>query len=102
MFNVTMAARARLARKLAHKKAAPEMALRFVRRTGGWSLRVDQRTPVDVMFDYKGSAVLVLDEAVSNAMSDRVLDVTKTESGSRLVLKGDDSRPDRQSHDLAL
>ena len=104
MLNVTMAARARLARKLAHKTAAPNITLRFTRRTGGWSLRLDQPTPVDETFAYEGRIVLALDHAVSEAMSRRTLDVKKTQAGARLVLRWNKSRPstERGRDDLIL
>lgn len=87
MLKITSAALARLSHKLVHKKAGQEMALRFVRRQGGFTLRLDRPDPADLSFAHKGRAVLVLDKAVSQLMLDKTLDVKKTDAGPLLVLK---------------
>ena len=87
MLTITSAARARLTRKLIHKKAGEDVALRFVRREGGWTLRLDRTQPADLSFDHNGRAVLLLDQAASKAMTDKTLDVRKTQAGARLVLR---------------
>ena len=56
------------------------------RKNEPW-LRLDRSNPADLSFAHKGRAVLVLDKAVSEAMLDKTLDVKRTESGSRLILK---------------
>lgn len=86
MFKVTAAALDRLSRKLAHKAAADDEALRFTRRESGWRLRLDCARPKDTAFSHAGRSVLLLDRAVSQAMANLTLDVRSTDSGPRLRL----------------
>ncbi len=86
MLNVSLAARARLANKLARKNASPEFALRFVRRTGGYKLSLDRANPADTTITCEGKNVLLLDESMAQAMKDMTLDVTDKGAGPRLTL----------------
>jgi len=61
MFMVTEAARIRLVEKLARKRAGDNVAMRFVRKRQGWSLRPDTPVSNDVAFAHEGRTVLVLD-----------------------------------------
>jgi hypothetical protein len=76
-----------LSHKLTIGKTPADMAMRFTRGNGGWRLRPDRRRPADTAFTYKGRPVLVLDEAVSEAMTDMTLDVKDTKAGPRLALR---------------
>ena len=87
MLTVTPGAGVRLVRKLAHKGAKDEMAMRFTRREGGWKLRVDHARPADTAITHEGRIVLLLDQVVSQAMADMTLDVSGTEAGPRLTLR---------------
>jgi Fe-S cluster assembly iron-binding protein IscA len=87
MFTVTEAALDRLSWKLAHKKAANEMAMRFAEKEGGWRLRLDHQGPNDTVFAHRGRNVLLLDRAVAQAMTNRTLDTRNTAAGSRLTLR---------------
>jgi hypothetical protein len=87
MLTVTPGAGARLLGKLARKGAADEVAMRFMRRTNGWRLRLDHARPADTAITHEGRIVLLLDEQVSQAMADMTLDVRKTETGPRLALR---------------
>jgi hypothetical protein len=87
MFTVTAAALDRLSRKLAGKKADDDEAFRFTRRTGGWRLRLDCARPADTAFPHDGRSMLLLDTAVSQAMTNMTLDVRSTDSGPRLRLR---------------
>jgi hypothetical protein len=87
MLTVTLAALDRLLHKLRSGKTPEDMAMRFTRGNGGWRLRQDRRRPADTAFTYKGRAVLVLDDSVSQAMTDMTLDVRDTEAGPRLSLR---------------
>ena len=87
MFTVTIGALNRLSKKLARKKPKDGVALRFTRRTGGWRLGLDQPRPGDTEFSHDGRSVLLLDAAVSRAMTNMTLDVKSTDSGSRLTLR---------------
>jgi len=88
MFTVTAAARNRLQTKLAIKKASDDEAFRFTRKPGGWKLRLDRARPLDTEFTHDGRTVLVLDQAVSQAMTEMTLDVSSTSTGPRLKLEG--------------
>ena len=87
MFTVTAAALHRLSRKLAGKKANDDEAFRFTRRTGGWRLRLDCARPADTAVSHDGRSMLLLDAAVSQAMTNMTLDVRSTDSGPRLRLR---------------
>jgi len=94
MFKVTAAALDRLLRKLAGKNANDDEALRFTRRTGGWRLGLDCARPADTAFSHGGRSVLLLDAAVSQAMTNMTLDVRSTDSGPRLKLRRDKNSKD--------
>lgn len=87
MLTVTKPALDRLSHRLAHRKAAHDVALRFTRRDGGWKLGPDQERPGDVTFANDGRNVLLLDETASKAMTNMTLDVRKTDAGPRLRLR---------------
>lgn len=87
MLTVTPGARERLTRKLAHKKAGEDEAMRFTRKPGGWKLSVDRARPADTAITYQGRIVLLLDKATSRAMTNATLDVKDTNAGPRLRLR---------------
>jgi hypothetical protein len=86
MLNVTPAALERLFRKLTHKKAAGDVALRFHQAEGRWKLQTDRARPDDATFAHRGRSVLLLDKAAARAMTTMTLDVRPTDSGPRLKL----------------
>ncbi len=86
MLTVTKTALGRLSNRLARKKAAQGMALRFTRREGGWTLRLDHESADDTAFTHDGRKVLLLDEAVSKALANTTLDVRKSDPKSGLRL----------------
>jgi hypothetical protein len=77
MLTVTETALDRLTQKLAHKGAQEDTALRFTRRAGGWTLRLDQESKGDTAIAHEGRTVLLLNEHVSKAMADMTLDARK-------------------------
>lgn len=87
MFMVTQAALDRLLRKLIHKKAADEVAMRFAVKEGRWQLRLDRQRPDDTVFSHQGKNVLLLEKAVAQAMTKRTLDARNTAKGPRLTLR---------------
>lgn len=89
MLSVTQAAGARLARKLAKKRASDDVALRCVpRRSGhGWRLRLDNARSGDVTFTHDGRTVLLLDAEVSESLANRTLDVNDSGARPRLSLR---------------
>ncbi len=86
MLTVTAFARDRLASKLARRKAADDVALRFSRRAGTWRLRLGRPRPTDTVITHEGKTVLLLGKVVSQAMTNMTLDVRDTEAGPRLTL----------------
>jgi hypothetical protein len=64
--------------------------VRFVRDDdrGGWALRVDKPAASDTAFSHEGRKVLVLDEAASHLLRNKILDVKETDEGPRLRLYG--------------
>ncbi|MBP7936339.1 MAG: hypothetical protein KA354_16995 [Phycisphaerae bacterium] len=87
MLTVTPAARERLTRKLTRKKAGKNEAMRFTRKPGGWRLSVDRAEANDTAIVHDGKILLLLDEAVSRAMTNATLDVQDTDAGPRLRLR---------------
>jgi hypothetical protein len=94
MLAVTQPALERLSRKLTRKGVAEGMALRFARQDGRWRLLLDHQSAGDTAFSHDGRTVLLLDEAVSEAMAGMTLDAQKTGGRSRLKLVRNDRRGD--------
>ena len=84
MLTVTKPALDRLPRGLARKEAVDGMALRFTRRDGGWTLRLDHESAGDTAFTRDGRKVLLLDEAVSKATENMTLAIRKSAQRSEL------------------
>ncbi|HNQ23358.1 MAG TPA: hypothetical protein PKK06_09720 [Phycisphaerae bacterium] len=87
MLTVTTPALERLSRRLVRKGAADDVALRFTRRQGGWKLGLDHECTGDTAFSHDGRKVLLLDEAVSSAMTHLTLDTQTGDRRSRLRLR---------------
>jgi hypothetical protein len=87
---MTDAAGARLARRLVKKNAADDVAVRFVRdaKRKGWAIELDTARPSDVTFSHEGRLVLLLDEASSVLLKNKMLDERETDEGPRLRLRG--------------
>ncbi|MFH1747298.1 MAG: hypothetical protein ABIG44_09680 [Planctomycetota bacterium] len=94
MLTVTNPALNRLARRLARKEATDGMALRFTRREGGWTLRLDHESAGDTAFTHDGRKVLLLDETVSKAMASMTLGTRKSGQRSGLRLYRNERRRD--------
>lgn len=90
MLTLTEAAGARMALRLAKKKAGDDVGLRFVREMArrGWSVRMDNAGPSDVTFSHQGRMVLLLDQQSSHLLKDKMLDVRETDEGPRLRFRG--------------
>ena len=87
MLTVTKPALERLSRRLVRKGAPDGVALRFMRREGHWRLLLDHESAGDTAFSHDGRKVLLLDEAVSQAMANMTLDTKKTGERPRLRLR---------------
>lgn len=86
MLTVTKAALDRLSKKLASRKVGGDRAFRFTQETGGWRLRPDRSRPDDTTFIHEGKNVLLLDTAVSEAMTELRLHVRMTGAAAKLRL----------------
>lgn len=86
MLTVTVGARERLASKLAGRKAADDIFIRFTRKAGSWRLRLGRARPADTAIVHEGKTVLLLGKVVARAVTDMTLDVKNTEEGPRLTL----------------
>ncbi len=87
MLTVTTPALDRLSDRLTTHDGVTDVAMRFTRREGGWTLGPDRPRPGDTSFMHNGRNVLVLDQAVSKGMADLILDVRHTDAGARLKLR---------------
>lgn len=87
MLKVTEAARNRLLWKLQQHNATKEEAYRFIRKKGGWKLRIDGVQPDDHLLAHNGRNVLLLDGSVLRRMTRLTLDCTSLNSGQRLTLR---------------
>lgn len=88
MLNVTEPAAEHLARLLDDAQAPDGAAARFVASQEGLALQVDTPKPGDDTIEHSGRTLLLLDEQVSDLLSDKVLDVEQTEEGLALTLQG--------------
>ncbi len=91
MLTLTEAAGIHLTKKLAKVHAADNVALRVVAKRHGstrrrWGLRLDTARPADETIAHHGKMVLMLDEEVSEMLTDKTLGVKKGESGPKLTL----------------
>lgn len=94
MLTVTKSALEQLSHRLARRPGTEGLALRFVRREGGWRLRLDRESPGDAAFTHGDRKVLLLDAAVAEALADMTLDVKPTGTRSRLDLRRNGRRGD--------
>jgi len=86
MLSVSKTALERLSHRLVRKGAPEDMALRFTRREGGWTLLLDHESHGDTAFSYDGRKVLLLDSDAVNRMADMSLDTRSDNAKSRFKL----------------
>jgi hypothetical protein len=73
---ITPVAIEKLKADLAQTREEQEQVFRLVAAsTGGFRLRLDVRVPGDIVVRHDGTAVLVLDKTLADAVTDAVLDV---------------------------
>jgi Fe-S cluster assembly iron-binding protein IscA len=87
MFDVTRTAVDRLAEKLDDRNVEDDVTMRFVRRPGGWQLRLDRAKTGDVVFAREGRTVLVIDTEAARRLTNRTLDAKVGSEGTRLFLR---------------
>jgi Fe-S cluster assembly iron-binding protein IscA len=87
MLNVTETAAGQLADLLDQNNAPQDAAVRLVRNASGVSMQIDNPRTDDVTFEYDAKTVLVLDQEMSELLSDRTLDIEETEQGIAFALR---------------
>ena len=86
MLTLTDAAAVHLTELLTAAEAPDDVAVRCVRSEEGLALQMDSERPGDDTFAHEGRTVLLLDSDVSEALTDRTLDVEDSVDGPRLAL----------------
>ena len=86
MFVMTEAAGGFLTRVLEEARAAEDTAVRFLLEGERVTPTLDTVRAGDDVFAHAGRKVLVVDKGVSSALGSSVLDVEKTQNGSKLIL----------------
>jgi hypothetical protein len=86
MLTVTEAAGVYLTQILDQANAANDTAVRFVAEENTLTPYLDNARPGDATFDHDGRTVLVLDEGISQALTNKTLDVEDAATGPQLVL----------------
>ena len=86
MLTRTEAAGAHLAKMLIEAEAADDVATRIARVAGGWTLQMDSTLPSDIAFELGGRIVLIVDERVSEMLSDKTVDLEDSEEGPKLAV----------------
>ena len=87
MLTMTEAAGAYLAQLLETAQAPEGVAVRVVVEKDEVSMQPGRPEPGEVTFDHAGRTVLVLDEQLSTALTDKTLDVEQTDEGPTLALR---------------
>ncbi|QDT51620.1 hypothetical protein [Symmachiella dynata] len=85
MLTVTENAAEHLSQILA--SSPEESVVRFVPEANSLVVRVGQVLPGDTTFDHGEQTVLALDAPTNEALSDKELDLKKTEQGPQLTLE---------------
>lgn len=86
MFVMTSAAGGYLCTVLERANVPEETAIRFELEGNSLTSRLDEARPGDATFDHDGRKVLLMDDRVSELLSDSTLDVQPTPEGEKLVL----------------
>jgi Fe-S cluster assembly iron-binding protein IscA len=86
MLTVTDNAGAHLTQLLDEFNAPEDMAIRFVLDGKQLAPKLDSVHADDATFNHNGRTVLILDENISQALTNHTLDVQATDDGPRLML----------------
>ena len=87
MLNVSESACANLSKLLSDSGAPDGACVRFILEGEELSLTLDGEKPGDATFVHEGKTVLVIDEDVSQSLSNKTLDVEDSEEGLQLTIK---------------
>jgi hypothetical protein len=86
MLTVSDTAGAHLAELLTAANAPAELAVRFVIEKDGLALQLDSERPGDATFQHAERTVLLLDEEVSQLLTEKTLDIHEHDDGPHLAL----------------
>ncbi len=86
MLTLTEAAGAYLLQMLANDQAPEGVAVRVVSDEDELSMQRGRPEPGETTFEHAGKTVLVLDEQMSTALTDKTLDVEQTDEGPTLTM----------------
>jgi len=87
MLTITEAAGSHLADMLTEAEAPDDVAVRFIIQGRGLAMELDNASPDDSTFNHEGRTILVLDEQLSDLLSDKTLDIKDSEEGPHLTLE---------------
>jgi Fe-S cluster assembly iron-binding protein IscA len=87
MLSITEAAGTHLVGLLDSSEAPDGAAARFVADAQGLSLKLDQPREGDEKVEHDGRTVLLMDDRVSQLLSNMTLDIEKTDEGQALTLR---------------
>lgn len=87
MLAVTEAAGKHLVGLLSEAEAPDDAAIRVVVANQGLALRIDHEQEGDKTFEHDGRTVLLLDDKVSEVLSDHTLDIEQAGEGPRLTIR---------------
>ena len=86
MLTVSDTAGAHLAELLTSADAPEDRAVRFVIEKDGLALQLDNERPGDATFQHQERTVLLLDDEVSQLLTEKTLEIQQRDDGPHLVL----------------
>lgn len=94
MFDVSLAARACLARGLIQANASSAVTMRLIIDGESLNSMIDFVRPDDVAFEHDGRTVLTLNPEIAEMLDGHCLDMEDSPSGPRMRLCSPDSKDD--------
>ena len=86
MLTVTETAKAHLGKLLEHTDAEDESCIRLRSDGKVLNMLMSKVEPDDVVFQHAGETVLVVDKPLAEMLSERTMDTTRTQEGTRLTI----------------
>ncbi|MFQ5694152.1 MAG: hypothetical protein ACE5IM_14085 [Nitrospinota bacterium] len=87
MLTMTESAGAHLSQMLTAVEAPENTAVRIIVEGEGLGLTLDNERSGDSTFEHEGKTVLLLDDPMSNLLTDKTLDVEDKGEGPKLALR---------------